>query len=173
MNFPKDIQNDLKVNNKKPFIIVLNSREKNSGGSNTFATYTFDWNVLPDQHYNVYFQFVATDHSTYAAANVPIAQIVIDLGQSSNTFTTISNVQSARTSSYLQNGSQYLGSLRKTVSSGNHFYLYANKNDNPPIYITGRPNNPRFLVSVLTDQGLGYDASSLVNYILTLYFEPA
>jgi hypothetical protein len=173
MNFPKDIQNDLKVNNKKPYIIILNSIEKNSGGSNTFATYSFDWYVLPDQPYYVYFQFVATDHSTYAAANIPVAQIVIDLGQSSNTFSAVSNVQSARTSSYLQGGSQYLGSLRKTVSSGANFYLYANKTDNPPIYINGRPNNPRFLVSVLTNQGFGYDSSSLGNYILTLYFEPA
>ena len=166
MNFPKDLQNDLKFNNKKPYTIVLNSTTKNSGGSNTFATYSFDWNILPDQPYNVYFQFVATDHSTYAAANIPAAQIVIELGQSTNTFATVSNVQSARTSTYL-------GSLRKTVSSGNNFYLYANKNDNPPIYISGHPTNNRFLVAVLTDQGLGYDASSLGSYILTLYFEPA
>ncbi len=75
MNFPKDLQNDLKFNNKKTYTTVLNSTTKNSGGSNTFATYTFDWNVLPDQPYNIYFQFVATDHSTYAAANVPAAQI--------------------------------------------------------------------------------------------------
>ena len=69
--------------------------------------------------------------------------------------------------------STYLGSLRKTVSSGNNFYLYANKNDNPPVYIPGRSNNTRFLVAVLTDQGAGYDGSSLGSYILTLYFEPA
>lgn len=165
MNFPKDLQNDLKFNNKKPYTIVLNSTTKNSGGSNTFATYSFDWNVIPDQPYNVYFQFVATDHSTYAAANIPAAQIVIDLGQSTNTFATIANRQCANTTTYL-------GSLRKAVSSGNNFYLYANKNDNPPIYITGHPNNNNFLVSVLTDQNAGYDLSSLVSYILTLYFEP-
>lgn len=166
MNFPKDLQNDLKFNNKKPYTIVLNSTTKNSGGSNTFATYSFDWNVIPNQPYNIYFQFVATDHSTYAAANIPAAQIVIDLGQSTNTFSTVSNRQCANTSIYL-------GSLRKAVSSGNNFYLYANKNDNPPIYITGHPNNNNFLVSVLTDQNAGYDSSSLVSYILTLYFEPA
>jgi len=166
MNFPKDLQNDLKFNNKKPYTIVLNSTTKNSGGSNTFATYSFDWNILPDQPYYVYFQFVASDHDTYAVANDPAAQIVIELGQSTNTFATVTNRQCANTSTYL-------GSLRKAVSSGNNFYLYANKSDNPPIYITGRPNNPRFLVAVLTDQLLGYDASSLGSYILTLYFEPA
>ena len=165
MNFPKDIQNDLKFNNRKPYTIVLNSTTKNTDSSNAFAIYSFDWNVLPDQPYNVYFQFVATDHSTYAAANIPAAQIVIDLGQSTNTFATIANRQCANTTTYL-------GSLRKAVSSGNNFYLYANKNDNPPIYITGHPNNNNFLVSVLTDQNAGYDLSSLVSYILTLYFEP-
>ena len=165
MNFPKDLQNDLKFNNKKPYTIVLNSTTKNSGSNNS-ATYSFDWSVIPDQPYNVYFQFVATDHSTYAAANIPAAQIVIELGQSTNTFSTIANRQCANTSIYL-------GSLRKAVSSGNNFYLYANKTDNPPIYITGHPNNNNFLVSVLTDQNAGYDLSSLVSYILTLYFEPA
>jgi hypothetical protein len=166
MNFPKDLQNDLKFNNKKPYIIVLNSTTKNSGGSNTFATYAFDWNVIPDQLYNVYFQFVATDHSTYAAANIPAAQIVIEFGQSTNTFATVANRQCANTTTYL-------GSLRKAVSSGNNFYLYANKTDNPPIYITGGSNNNNFLVAILNDQGLGYDNSSLASYILTLYFEPA
>jgi len=166
MNFPKDLQNDLKFNNRKPYTIVLNSTTKNSGGSNTFATYNFDWDVLPNQPYNVYFQFVATDHSTYAAANIPAAQIVIELGQPTNTFATVSNRQGATTSTYL-------GSLRKAVSSGNNFYLYANKTDNPPIYISGHPTNNRFIVAILTDQGLGYDGSSLSSYILTLYFEPA
>ena len=95
----------------------------------------------------------------------PAAQIFIELGQNTNTYATIANRQCANTTSYL-------GSLRKTVAAGNHFYLYANKNDNPPIYITGHPTNNNFLVSILTDQNAGYDNSSLGSYILTLYFEP-
>ncbi len=46
----------------------------------------------------------------------PAAQIVIELGQSTNTFATIVNRQAATTSTYL-------GSLRKSVPSGNNFYL--------------------------------------------------
>lgn len=173
MNFPKDIQNDSRFNSKKPYTIVLNSGSRNSGGSTVFATYGFDWNILPNQPYYVYFSFVASDLDAYAAANKPFGQVVVDFGQTTNTFTPVPNRQSATTSTYLSNGSTFIGSLRKTASSGANFYLYANKYDNPPIYINGRPTNPKLLVGILNDVGAGYDASSLSSYVLTLYFEPA
>jgi|GEM_PF-4782111 len=166
MNFPKDMQNDLKINSKKPYTIILNSRSRNSGGSTQFATYSLDWNILPDQPYLVYFSFVASDCATYIAGTAFAGQILTDFGGINNTFAPISNRQQ------MQN-SLILGSLRKSVSSGNNFYLYANKNDNPPIYLNGRPNNLRFPVTILADNGLAFDISMLDAYILTLYFEPA
>ena len=53
-NFPKDIQNDLAIDKRKTYVVVLNSNNKSSG-NNIQASYSFDWSVFPDIPYNIYF----------------------------------------------------------------------------------------------------------------------
>ena len=164
-NFPQDIQNDLKVNSKKSFVVVLNSNNKSSG-NNIQASYSFDWSVFPDIPYNIYFSFVASDNNTYVVGTSVTANVYIDFGTNSTTYYCYANRNGASTISYI-------GSLRKTVSSGNNYYLYCDKHTNPPIYISGRPTNKQFVTSILSDTGAGFDNSMLGSYVLTLYFEPA
>ena len=163
MNFPKDILNDLKVNTKKTEIVQLNTAFKTSGNNNN-ASYIFDWSVLPDVPYNVYFAFVASDSNAYVAGTSVTASIYIDLGATSTTYSASSNFGAQTTS--------YIGSLRKIASSGANYYLYSDKYTNPPIYISGRPRNNTFTVRILSDTGGNFDISMLGSYILTLYFEP-
>lgn len=163
-NFPKDLQNDLKSNTKKPFQLVINSNNKSSGNNNG-AVYNFDWFVLPDVPYDVYFSFVGSDNNAYVAGTAPTANIFIDFGTNSNTFNCVANTNGALNTTFI-------GTLRKTISSGANYYLYSEKTTNPPIYLNGRPNNKTFQVRILTDAGANYDISMLGSYVLTLYFEP-
>ena len=165
MNFPNDMQNDLKINTKKSFVVVLNSNNKSSGNNN-LANYNFDWSILPDIAYNISFSFVASDNNAYVAGTSPTANIFIDFGATSTTFTCYPNNFGSSTSSYI-------GSLRKSVASGANYYLYSDKYTNPPIYIYRRPQNNTFVVRILTDAGGNFDISMLGSYLLTLYFEPA
>lgn len=163
MNFPKDMQNDLRVNTRKTEIVQLNTAFKTNGNNNS-ASYIFDWSILPDIPYNVYFAFVASDNNAYVGATSVTASIYIDLMATGTTYTASTVFGSSTTS--------YIGSLRKTISSGTNYYLFADKLTNPPIYISGRPKNNTFTVRILSDSGGNYDASMLGSYILTLYFEP-
>lgn len=164
MNFPKDLQNDLKINTKKTFIVQLNTASK-TGGNNNTASYIFDWSILPDIPYNIYFAFVSSDSNAYVGATSVTASIYIDLMATGTTYTASTVFASSVTS--------YIGSLRKTISSGANYYLFADKFTNPPIYISGRPRNNTFTVRILSDTGGVFDVSMLGSYILTLYFEPA
>lgn len=164
MNFPQDIRNDLKINTRKTHIVQLNTAFK-TGGNNNVASYIFDWSILPDIPYNVYFSFVASDSNAYVGATSATASIYLDLMATTTTYTA-STVFGASTTSYI-------GSLRKTISSGANYYLYADKITNPPIFISGRPRNNTFTVRILSDTGGNFDISMLGSYILTLYFEPA
>jgi hypothetical protein len=161
-NFPQDLQNDLKVNSKKSVVVVLNSA-KSSSGSVANANYNFDWSVLPNIPYYVYFSFVGRD-STSFPVEVPI--IYIDFGASSSTYSVIANNYGASTSNYL-------GTLQKMPSSTTTNYLFSDKFNNPPIYLSNRPTNKSFQVQIKTDQDANFDTNSLAVYVLTLYFEPA
>jgi len=163
-NFPKDMQNDLKSNTKKPYTIVINSNNKSSGTNNS-AIYNFDWFIMPDIPYNLSFAFVASDNNAYVAGTSPTANVYIDFGENCTAYNCLSNYNGASTISYI-------GSLRKMASSGANYYLYSEKITNPPIYFSGRPNNRSFQVRILTDAGANYDISMLGSYVLTLYFEP-
>ena len=163
-NFPQNMSNDLTSNTKKPFIVVVNSNNKLFGNNNV-ANYNFDWFFIPDIPYKVSFSFSASDNNAYVLATAPTANIHIDFGECSQTFICLTGIDSARTT-------PYLGTLRKAISSGANYYLFANRTTNPPIYLNGRPNNKFFRVNILTDTGAGYDLSMLGSYVLTLYFEP-
>ena len=164
-NFPQDIQNDLNIDKRKAYVIQINSNNKASGNNNN-ASYNFDWSILSDHPYNVYFAFVSSDNNTYVAGTSVTANVYISFGVNSTTYTINPNTVVAQTINYL-------GSLRKTISSGSNYYLYAEKTTNPPIYISGRPTNKIFSINILSDTGANYDISMLGSYVLTLYFEPA
>jgi hypothetical protein len=163
-NFPQDMRNDLKVNTKKPFTLVLNSIYRSNGNAN-YAVYNFDWTVFPDVPYYLSFSFTASDNANYVLATASTASIYIDFGESTQTYTCLVN-------NYGAPSSQYIGSLRKTISSGANYYLFADHKTNPPVYLNGRPNNKSFLIRIFTENLGLYDISMLGSYILTLYFEP-
>lgn len=163
-NFPQDMRNDLKANTKKPFTLVISSLTR-SGGNANYAIYNFDWSVVPDVPYYLSFSFTASDNANYVLATASSASIYIDFGENTQTYTCLVNNHGAPSS-------QYIGSLRKRNSSGANYYLFADQNTNPPVYLNGRPNNKNFLIRIVSDNMGLYDISMLASYILTLYFEP-
>ena len=163
-NFPQDMRNDLKVNTKKPFTLVINSIYRSNGNAN-FAIYNFDWSVFPDVPYYLSFSFTASDNANYVPATASSASIYIDFGENTQTYTCIAN-------NYGAPSSQYIGSLRKRHVSGTNHCLYADQNTNPPVYLNGRPTNKIFLIRIFTDNLALYDVYLLGSYILTLYFDP-
>jgi hypothetical protein len=168
MNFLNESQNDKNEfgwgYRLKSHVIAINSNNKNSGNNNN-AIYNFDWSVLPNIPYKVYFSFVASDNNAYVAGTSVTANIFIDFGTSGTNYYIVPNANGAFPSSYI-------GSLRKTISSGANYYLYSEKTTNPPIYLNGRPTNNNFQVNILSDTGAVYNIAMLGSYVLTLYFEP-
>lgn len=159
----KDLANDTKVNSKKTFTVILNSN--NGTGVSNVKQYSFDWSILPNIPYNLYFSFVSGE-DPYTTPNYTPILININFGVPECNYITNSSVNA--------NTSFNLGFAKKIMSSTTYFYLSADKNTNPPIYLEGRPTNSIFNVNFITTTGAGWTPTApFATYYLTLYFEPA
>ena len=170
MNFPKDMQNDLKVNNKKSFNIVLNSNDAIDGGTTGQKTFRFDWYVLPDVPYLIKFSYIGgLDDSSTASDNY--CNVYINFGTPTNTYSSSNN--------YGASSNSCIGSLQLKYFNydlagviGTKQYFYSGCNDNTPIYINGRPTNTDFTVRFLTGTGTIWNTTLINQGTLILYFEP-
>ncbi len=168
-NFPQDIQNDTKINSKKCYTISINSSNFVSGASNN-KSYFFDWSILPDVPYKLYFSFVSAEDSYTATVNLTPPLIGVDFGISKTSY--VANGTSIQAVTHND-----IGFLQKKVgcniTGSSTFYLVAEKHSNPPIYLEGRPRNNTFSIFIHTPLNVGYTPTIvLASYYLILYFEP-
>jgi hypothetical protein len=149
--------------------VVLNSNNKVSGANND-AIFFVDWgSILKDrQPYYLHWSYASQPANTITAAT-KLAQVQVD-------FNTRSYLN--RSSTIGAPSTQYIGCLRTFFVNGTINYLFADDNNNPPIYLDARPQNNTFRVQVLTNDATPVawtdnTAAPIANsnYILTLSFQ--
>jgi hypothetical protein len=148
--------------------IVLNSNNALSGSTNNNATYSIDFAAVlkPRKPYKLHWTYVGQPNVITAASK--LAQVQVDFNME----------QYSGGSSYGAPTSQIIGCLRTFYVNGTINYLFADDNNNAPIYLQNRPMNGTFNVRVLTNDatpvGWTDNATTPVvngNYILTLSFQ--
>jgi hypothetical protein len=154
---------------KNIYNIQLNSNNKARGTFNNSLTYNFDWSVLPDNTaFKVSFAFIAAKNVLQGNT---IANVECDIGQT-NCYTTSSTSFGAQQNKIL--GQLYPYNV--VANNSTYSYLYADRNNNPPIYIPIRPNNTSITVNIRDQTGTlylddGNIRAPVADYILTLIFE--
>lgn len=150
------------------FSIVLNSNNFFENLNNQQITYSYDFTNMEEGKYEVTFSY--RGQQNHLNGN-DLALVYVDFGAYRRVFEAGSNTTNST--------SLFLGTLHNQImSSGNDCYLYANLNDNQPVYIDAKPqtsyitvslynnNNPKSLI-VLHDAADPYPA----DYVLTLQFK--
>ena len=158
---------------KESYKVVLNSQNVTAGpAGNASVTYDFDWTLLPNIPYHVYFSYVGEANDLRADT---IASVYADFGVNKTCFQPSEPGVSPM--------STFLGTLQPTslnfINLGaltTTAYLKADFSANPPVYISGRPMLNQFTVTVLNND---YPAASyapfqgnLGAYVLQLHFVP-
>ena len=149
--------------------VVLNSNNALSGSTTSNATYFVDWSAILDDRkpYRMHWTYVSQSNTITAATKV--AQVVVD-------FNTRAYLN--RTSMMGAPNTQTIGCLRTFYVNGTINYLFADDNNNPPLYLDSRPQNSVFRVQILNNDATpaAWTDNAGVpvapgNYILTLSFQ--
>lgn len=164
------------IDKKKTYSVVLNSLITPSGTSQARDVYNFDWTIMPDQPYLVYFNYLGrVQPNPVSGLNVGSIYADFLLG------TTTQGFRSTQSFSILSSPFMtFLGTIQPELIGSNSF-LYADYTSNPPIYIPTRPNGVLPRIDI-TNNGRGLPGTTFIpsvgfndlqNYILTLLFVPA
>jgi hypothetical protein len=153
---------------KKIVNVVLNSNNALAGSTNSNATYNIDWGAIlkPNTPYYLHFTYVGQPNTFTGATK--LAQVSVDFVMEN--YLNKSSIYGAPTTTHL-------GMLRSFYLNGAINYLFADDNNNPPVYLENRPCNNQFKVHVLTNDATPVewrDTNAVPavngNYILTLSF---
>jgi hypothetical protein len=149
--------------------VILNSNNKVSGTNND-AVYQFDFGaVLKDKTpYKLHWTYVGQSNVITAASKIAQVQVNFNMKQYLNSSSTLGAPTTLA-----------IGTLRTFYVNGSINYLFADDNNNPPIYLDNRPYNNNFNVQVLTNDSppiLWKDNTAVTpvvngNYMLTLSFQ--
>lgn len=143
--------------------IVLNSLNQASGGTNSNATYYFDWTVLQQGQYKVTFSYQGGSNTIITSR---YATVSVELGQS-KTFTTSSTSTSAPTS-------RIIGFLTPFIMTSTGTSSLISSLNNQPIYLNAVPTSNTFSVQVSNPDGTPYTDTNVgvnANYVLILNLE--
>jgi hypothetical protein len=147
--------------------VFLNSNNALSGSVNNDATYNIDFSAIlkPNKPYRLHWSYVGMPNTF--TTTTKLAQIQIDFQM--NQYLNSSSTYGAPTT-------YTIGVLRSFYLNGTTNYLFADDNNNPPIYLQTRPYANIFRVRVLTSDAtpvLWTDNAVAVNnnYVLTLSFQ--
>lgn len=149
--------------------VILNSNNAISGSTNNDATYNIDWGAIlkPNKSYRLHWTYVGQSNTITAASKVAQVQIDFQMEQYLN-----------KSSTYGAPKSLTIGCLRTFYVNGVINYLFADDNNNPPIYLERRPYGNTFKVQVLTNDAtpalwLDNAVTPVVNgnYMLNLSFQ--
>lgn len=153
---------------KKTVNVILNSNNALAGSTNSNATYNVDWGAIlkPNTPYHLHFTYVGQPNTITAASK--LAQVSVDFVMEN--YLNQSSIYGAPTTTHL-------GMLRSFYLNGTTNYLFADDNNNPPVYLQNRPYNNTFRVQVLTNDATPIEWKDNAgvpvannNYILTLSF---
>lgn len=149
--------------------VILNSNNALAGSVNNDATYNIDWGAIlkPNQPYKLHFTYVGQSNTITAASKIAQIQIDFQMQQYLN-----------QSSTYGAPTSLSIGCLRTFYVNGVINYLFADDNNNTPIFLQTRPFNNLFRVRVLNNDStpvLWTDNAAVPvangNYVLSLSFQ--
>lgn len=169
------------------YTIIFNSRnstQKNTVLSSTgvvlptqsYNTYSFDWNLLPQGKYKASFTFMSMAQTArLTIANSAIPQVYMNLGNANAIFNAVADI------GFVNTASSSIGILVPAPYSTTISALYADKTTNQPFYIQ-RPSNNQMEIKIYdsvnppnyyTDAtaSTATTAPFMPHYILTLYLE--
>lgn len=146
------------------FNLIINSSDTiTPANPNTTLNYYFDWSQIPNIPYNVHMTYMGELNDLSTGAE--IAMVYINLGCKSSVI---------ECKQYNACSSEFIGFLRpeRYVSAS---FLYAEDTTNPPIYISGRPTNNNFTVSIQNNVNSLFTPTTgdLNEYVINLKFVPA
>lgn len=157
---------------RKPYFVILNSVAGTAlynGASVTFSN--INWaDIMPDGPYRVSFSFQSQQTDVSASSNPAV--LSINLGVPTTNYLVI--VPSAPLASNLM-ATAWMGLLFFTsvTASGTNTNIYAGYQDNPPVYLIGRPRSGNLTVNILaTNNASVFPLSVATNWTLVLRFEP-
>jgi hypothetical protein len=148
--------------------VVLNSNNKVSGANNN-AVYFIDWGAIlkSQKPYRLHWTYVGQPNTFTAVSKLAQVQVDFNLENYLN-----------RDSTMGAPSTQTIGMLRSNYLNAAINYLFADDNNNPPIYLNTRPQNNTFRVQVLTNDSppvVWTDNAAVPvvngNYIMTLSFQ--
>lgn len=151
----------LETQKNETYTIVLNSNL--SSGTVNQATFNFDWSVIPNRSYTVHYSY---NTSNMSLTTGKVCTISSNLFSGSNTF--IATSQTSRTASSSIN---FLG-IAYPYIYGAVSSLHADDSTTPHIFISTRPTNNQFTISIETADATPIDYPSLGAWVLVLQFRP-
>lgn len=149
--------------------VILNSNNASDGTVNNDLTYTIDWGAIlkPNKPYRLHWSYVGQSNTITAASKIAQVKIDFQMEQYLN-----------KTSTFGAPSTMTIGCLRTFYVNGTVNYLFADDNNNPPIYLNRRPYGNTFRVQVLTNDSppvawLDNAATPVANgkYMLSLSFQ--
>lgn len=148
--------------------VILNSNLALSGSTNNNAIYGIDFATIlkPNKPYKMHWTYVGQANTITAASRLALVQINFTMEQ----YRAAGSGNGASTT-------MTIGCLRTMYVNGTINYLFADDNNNPPVYLKNRPIG-QFTVQVVTNQAGGPlwtdNAATPVennDYVLTLSFQ--
>ena len=156
---------------KRIYNFVLNSNF-GTGAPTASTKFFIDWSILPEGEYKVSFTFTSAITATDLGSTTN-ACLYLDVGQGSTSM--IEASPSDITYANIAQRGSFLGCLRQTsfLNATDYVtYLYADLNNNPPVYIFSRPRNNSVSVDIHTSStSTTTNFSPIGGYVLTLSFE--
>lgn len=149
--------------------VILNSNNALAGSTNSNANYNIDWGAIlkPNKAYKLHWTYVGQSNTITAASKLAQVQIAFQMEQ-----------YLGQSSTYGAPTSISIGALRTFYVNGVINYLFADDNNNPPIYLETRPYSNTFNVRVMTNDATPIEwkdnaATPVVNgnYMLNLSFQ--
>jgi hypothetical protein len=171
---PRDVimENPIRPSRKSYNIVLPSHSGTTVGFGASQVAYNFDWSVLDNQPYKVYFSFASTAFTNTTDTFVN-GMIQTDLFYNSTQYIINATSQHA-------GNSDIIGVFESRISnnatgSTTKLYFFADKNTNPPLYITERPKQNLFYILVSTIQPSTPNTEFWLEgakYTMILHFEP-
>lgn len=155
------LNSTVETQKNETYTIVLNSNL--ASGTVNQATFNFDWSVIPNRSYTVHYSY---NTSNMSLTSGKVCTISSNLFSGSNTY--LATAQTSRTASLTSN---FLG-IAYPYIYGAVSALHADDSTAPPIFISTRPINNQFTISIETADAVPADYPSLGAWVLVLQFRP-
>lgn len=145
------------------FSIVLNSTNNYSNTNNHEVIYSYDFTNMEEGKYEVAFSYRGKQNHL---DSTDLCLVNADFGVKPTCY--IAGANTTNTSSRI------LGTLANQYNTSTDGYMYANLNDNQPVYINSKPSNSFITITLTTTTGAlftTHGGQNPADYVIILSFK--